>query len=165
MDPTRVIQGVVTGIGFLGAGVIMKEGFNISGLTTAASIWTSSAIGVLVGIGFYAAAISLAVLSACLMMWGGRLEGWLPSRPAIAVVLRFRKGFIPHESALKKLAHDRGYDIAFGSLSISYQDEQPEWQFVAVAHGRRAGAPFARLASELPSLEGLESFRLFPARN
>ena len=44
-DPTRVIQGVVTGIGFLGAGVIMKEGLNISGLTTAASIWASSAIG------------------------------------------------------------------------------------------------------------------------
>jgi putative Mg2+ transporter-C (MgtC) family protein len=39
VDPTRVIQGVVTGIGFLGAGVIMREGFNISGLTTAASIW------------------------------------------------------------------------------------------------------------------------------
>src|SRR4249920_2217483 len=37
VDPTRVVQGIVTGIGFLGAGVIMKEGFNISGLTTAAS--------------------------------------------------------------------------------------------------------------------------------
>ena len=57
IDPTRVIQGVVTGIGFLGAGVIMKEGFSISGLTTAASIWASAAIGVLVGIGFYAAAM------------------------------------------------------------------------------------------------------------
>ena len=53
VDPTRVIQGIVTGIGFLGAGVIMKEGFNISGLSTAASIWTSSAIGVMMGVGFY----------------------------------------------------------------------------------------------------------------
>ncbi|MGE5468461.1 MAG: MgtC/SapB family protein, partial [Ignavibacteria bacterium] len=44
-DPTRVIQGIVTGIGFLGAGVIMKDGFSISGLTTAASIWAASAIG------------------------------------------------------------------------------------------------------------------------
>ena len=41
IDPTRIVQGVVTGIGFLGAGVIMREGFSISGLTTAASIWTS----------------------------------------------------------------------------------------------------------------------------
>lgn len=58
-DPTRVIQGVVTGIGFLGAGVIMKDGFHISGLTTAASIWASAAIGIMVGVGFYAAAIFL----------------------------------------------------------------------------------------------------------
>lgn len=52
-DPTRVVQGIVTGVGFLGAGVIMKDGLNISGLTTAASLWASSAIGVLVGVGFY----------------------------------------------------------------------------------------------------------------
>jgi putative Mg2+ transporter-C (MgtC) family protein len=77
-DPTRVIQGVVTGIGFLGAGVIMKEGFTISGLTTAASLWASSAIGILVGIGFYAAAILLAVLCALCMAWVTRLEHWLP---------------------------------------------------------------------------------------
>ena len=63
-DPTRIIQGIVTGIGFLGAGVIMKEGMSITGLTTAASIWASSAIGVMVGIGFYAAAIMLTLLSA-----------------------------------------------------------------------------------------------------
>jgi putative Mg2+ transporter-C (MgtC) family protein len=53
-DPTRVIQGIVTGIGFLGAGVIMRDGLNISGLTTAASIWTCSAIGIMVGVGFMA---------------------------------------------------------------------------------------------------------------
>ena len=68
LDPSRTIQGIVTGIGFLGAGVIMKDGFSISGLTTAASLWASSAIGILVGIGFYAAAILLAFLSAACMI-------------------------------------------------------------------------------------------------
>src|SRR4030095_9473041 len=43
-DPTRVVQGIVTGIGFLGAGVIMKDGLSISGLTTAASSWGASAL-------------------------------------------------------------------------------------------------------------------------
>src|ERR1700722_12954773 len=56
-NPTQVIQGIVTGIGFLGAGVIMRDGMNISGLTTAASIWAVAAIGVLVGLGFYTASI------------------------------------------------------------------------------------------------------------
>src|SRR5256714_3933808 len=67
-DPTRMAQGIMTGIGFLGAGVIFKEGLTVRGLTTAASIWITAAIGVLVGIGFYfaaalGAAATLAVLA------------------------------------------------------------------------------------------------------
>src|SRR5690242_2040606 len=53
LDPTRMAQGIMTGIGFLGAGVIVKEGLNVRGLTTAASIWITAAIGVLAGVGFY----------------------------------------------------------------------------------------------------------------
>src|SRR5262249_45716487 len=47
-DPTRMAQGIMTGIGFLGAGVIFKEGLTVRGLTTAASIWITAAIGILV---------------------------------------------------------------------------------------------------------------------
>ena len=45
-DPTRMAQGIMTGIGFLGAGVIFKEGVTVRGLTTAASIWVTAAIGI-----------------------------------------------------------------------------------------------------------------------
>src|SRR5437762_6488761 len=60
-DPTRMAQGIMTGIGFLGAGVIFKEGLTVRGLTTAASIWVTASIGILVGIGFWFAAIVGAV--------------------------------------------------------------------------------------------------------
>src|SRR5574340_1694072 len=52
-DPTRMAQGIMTGIGFLGAGVIFKDGITVRGLTTAASIWTTAAIGILLGAGLY----------------------------------------------------------------------------------------------------------------
>lgn len=163
-DPTRVIQGIVTGVGFLGAGVIMKEGLNISGLTTAASIWASSAIGVLVGVGFYAAAILLTFLSAACMMWMSRLENWLPSHPAVSIVLRFRKGFDAREDVLRRVAAERGYDIAGGTLTINFQDGCAEWRFVAVSQGgRRALIP--ELARELTTFEGVEQFHLSHARN
>ncbi|HEX8962389.1 MAG TPA: MgtC/SapB family protein [Rhodocyclaceae bacterium] len=164
-DPTRVIQGIVTGVGFLGAGVIMKDGFSISGLTTAASIWAASAIGVLIGVGFYAAGIMLAVMSAISMMWVSRLEGWLPSHPAVAVILRFRKGFDPHQEVLTRAARERGYDLAKGSIAITYQDGQPEWRFVVVARDKHAAEPLAGLASELSKFDGVESFNLSHARN
>lgn len=52
-SPTRVAAQVVSGIGFLGAGIIFKEGLNVSGLNTAATLWCSAAVGVLCGAGFY----------------------------------------------------------------------------------------------------------------
>jgi putative Mg2+ transporter-C (MgtC) family protein len=48
VDPTRMAQGIMTGIGFLGAGVIMKEGLTVRGLTTAASIWITAGIGIMI---------------------------------------------------------------------------------------------------------------------
>jgi putative Mg2+ transporter-C (MgtC) family protein len=52
-DPTRIAAQVVTGVGFLGAGAILRHGFSIHGLTTAASIWVVAAIGMAVGFGLY----------------------------------------------------------------------------------------------------------------
>lgn len=57
-DPTRIIGQVVTGMGFLGAGVIFKEGTSVKGMTTAATLWSASAIGSLVGLGFIGEAIA-----------------------------------------------------------------------------------------------------------
>jgi putative Mg2+ transporter-C (MgtC) family protein len=164
-DPTRVIQGIVTGIGFLGAGVIMRDGLNISGLTTAASIWTCSAIGIMVGVGFYAAAILLTFLSAMSMMWISKLENWLPSRPAIAITLEFEKNFVPQENTLREVAYSHGYEVATGSFSIRSRSEKLEWHFVAIALSKNSGAPMNELASGLSTLQGVEDFSLVHARN
>lgn len=68
-DPTRVAAQVVTGIGFLGAGAILRQGINIRGLTTAASIWVSASIGVAVALGYWpAAAITTAIALGSLLL-------------------------------------------------------------------------------------------------
>lgn len=164
-DPTRIIQGIVTGVGFLGAGVIMKEGLNISGLTTAASIWASSAIGVLVGVGFYAAAILLTMLSAASMMWVSRLENWLPSRPAISVSLRFHDDFAPQEDVLRDSMFELGYEMALGTLQIGCTEGKPEWRFVAVALGKGRGAPLPEIAQLFSSFSGVDCYQVSHARN
>jgi len=56
-DPSRIIQAIATGIGFLGAGAIMQRDFHIEGLTTAAALWTTAAIGVAIGAKLYFIAI------------------------------------------------------------------------------------------------------------
>lgn len=61
-DPTRVIGQIVTGIGFLGAGIIFKSGMNVYGLTSSATIWCTAAIGVLVGVQMFQLAIALTLI-------------------------------------------------------------------------------------------------------
>ncbi len=79
IDPTRIAAGAMTGIGFLGAGVILKTGVSIQGLTTAACIWIVSAIGLAVGAGQYLAAVSGFVIT-FFSLWGLRiLEVRMPS--------------------------------------------------------------------------------------
>jgi putative Mg2+ transporter-C (MgtC) family protein len=164
-DPTRVIQGIVTGIGFLGAGVIMKEGFNISGLTTAASIWAASVIGVLVGVGFYLSAMLLALMSALCMIGVPKITARLPSRQAIAIQLQFKEGASPGVARLREAAAKRGYEVATGSISIAMREGRTEWHFVAVAFDKSSGAPLSDLAHELSQVEGVVGFQLAHARN
>ncbi|MEU7869045.1 MgtC/SapB family protein [Dactylosporangium sp. NPDC049140] len=87
-DRTRVAAQVVTGIGFLGAGAILKEGVNVSGLTTAASLWVTAAIGVAAGLKLYWAAVAVtAVALAALWLFKVAEANWLPDRHRIRVTL------------------------------------------------------------------------------
>jgi putative Mg2+ transporter-C (MgtC) family protein len=62
-DPSRLAAQIVTGVGFLGGGVILRHGFTIRGLTTAASIWSTCALGVAVGVGMYSLSAGATVLT------------------------------------------------------------------------------------------------------
>jgi len=82
LDPARIAAGVITGVGFLGAGAIMVDRSNIKGLTTAASIWMVSAIGLAVGCGFYSAAIVSTVLTLAVLLVLRYVEGSVIGKPA-----------------------------------------------------------------------------------
>jgi putative Mg2+ transporter-C (MgtC) family protein len=75
VDPGRIAAGVVTGIGFIGAGTIMRSSERVRGLTTAASIWVSAAIGLAVGCGYLSAAFSTTILSYIVLAVLKRYEG------------------------------------------------------------------------------------------
>jgi putative Mg2+ transporter-C (MgtC) family protein len=63
LDPTRIAAQIVTGIGFLGAGVIFRQGFSVRGLTTAASLWIVAAVGMAAGAGFWEGAVIATVVA------------------------------------------------------------------------------------------------------
>lgn len=79
-DVTRIIGQVVTGIGFLGAGIIFREGANVHGLTTAATVWCSSAIGCLSGAGYFSEAIIATVTIVAVNIALVPIDTWLNKR-------------------------------------------------------------------------------------
>lgn len=68
IDPSRIAAGVITGIGFLGAGAILRDQTEIKGLTTAASLWITAGIGLAVGCGFYTGAITATILTIAVLL-------------------------------------------------------------------------------------------------
>ena len=73
-DPGRIAAGVVTGIGFIGAGCILQGKNQIRGITTAASIWISAAIGMAAGIGFYVGAVTVTIIAGITLELLGKVE-------------------------------------------------------------------------------------------
>lgn len=74
-DPTRIAAQIVSGIGFLGAGVIMRDGLNVRGLNTAATLWCSAAVGALAGVGLFEPAVAgtiVVLVANVALRWVGR---------------------------------------------------------------------------------------------
>lgn len=165
VDPTRVVQGIVTGIGFLCAGVIIKDGLSVRGLATAASIWAVSAVGVLFGAGFYIAALAFAIFCALGMTLLHRLEVLLPGRSILDLTLTFRHGFRPNLDELAVVAEERGYRVLRESVSITFADNQPVWRLAAIGMERSRAMSPALLADQLSNFEGMAKFSITPVRN
>jgi putative Mg2+ transporter-C (MgtC) family protein len=160
LDPTRMAQGIMTGIGFLGAGVIFKEGLTVRGLTTAASIWMTSAIGVMMGAGFYfagtfAAGMTLGVLAAFRL-----IEARLPSQQFAHHRVRFERGNVLSEQTLRELLRIQGFAVS--GLAYRLMDEGRAFEYRMTIHTRDT-ANYARLAAALSALEPVREFHISPA--
>ncbi len=155
--PVQVAQGVMTGVGFLGAGVIFKEGVNVQGLTTAASVWATAALGLLFGLGetFPGLLAAGAVLATLLVLrW---IELILPSRVYAWAVFRFRAENAPPAADLRAMMKSKGVDLA----ELSYARTQGG-AVLEFSGNLRASGPdaFHRLAADLQSVDGLMEFDL-----
>jgi putative Mg2+ transporter-C (MgtC) family protein len=161
-DPTRMAQGIMTGIGFLGAGVIYKEGVNIHGLTTAASIWITAAIGILVGVGFYfpamlATALVLGILSA--FRW---IEARMPSESFAYHSIRFDRNDAMPEEEVRALLAQHGFTVTNMSYRITRDGTCFEYRMVIWTTNPHN---MAHLAASLRKLELVREFRISPTGN
>src|SRR5215212_11079534 len=158
-DPTRMAQGIMTGIGFLGAGVIFKEGLTVRGLTTAASIWMTAAIGILVGVGFYLPAVIGTVATLIVLGVFRTIEARFPSEFYAHHAIRFVRESIIPEQELRELIGRHGFTIANLSHRLTEMGKVFEYRMVIRTRDRTAAA---RLAQYLCTVPGIIEFRITP---
>lgn len=162
VDPTRMAQGIMTGIGFLGAGVIFKEDFSVRGLTTAASIWITAAIGTLMGVGFYFAGGVATALTLGVLALFRRIEQSMPTHLYAQLVVRFQREAVMPESGLLNLLGEHGFSVANLSYRLDTSDGVFEYRMMArTMQADRLQA----LALTLTTLPNVVGFSLSPAGN
>ncbi len=151
-DPTRMAQGIMTGIGFLGAGVIFKEGLTVSGLTTAASIWITAVIGIMVGVGFYFAAVLGTIATVAILSLFRIVEQYMPTQLYAHHTLTFARGAVMDEDTLRRLIAEHGFSIAHLSYRVSDGGKLFEYAMVLRSTDRRSAGALSRRLSQLPDV-------------
>ncbi|GAA3903324.1 MgtC/SapB family protein [Halomonas cibimaris] len=159
-DPTRMAQGIMTGIGFLGAGVIFKEGLTVHGLTTAASIWMTSALGILYGVGFMLPAVIATVttlLTLSLFRW---VESLIPGELFADHELCYPIDNVEPEDKVRELITRYGCKVNTMSYRLSENGRLFHYHMVLQTHDRQN---IARLAAHLRQSQNILEYRLAPA--
>ncbi len=159
LDPTRMAQGIMTGIGFLGAGTIMKDGLSVRGLTTAASIWITAAIGILIGIGFYVPAVIATLLTLGTLSVFRWIESRIPTQLYSQFVVRFVRDKAMPEAQMRRLLNDYGFTVANLNYRLDVEADFIEYQMII----RTTQADNAsKLTQALNALDAVKEYRVSP---
>lgn len=123
-DPTRLAHGVLTGVGFLCGGVIFRQGFTVHGLTTAATLWITSALGLLFGVELYTLAITGTVATLMVLVAFRFIEQRITRQIGVDMVLRYGRAEALHEDQVRALLAEYGFTVKrFGWSSTRERSE------------------------------------------
>ena len=157
VDPTRIAAGAMTGVGFLGAGVILKTGASVQGLTTAACIWIVSAIGLAVGAGQYIAAITGFVITFISLWFLRILETRMPRTVYRYITLTAAEG--GDEKTIRTMFEDQGFAIIKMDYAIMLPEKEITYVFTI------AGRHSAPVRQVIDALSGLNFVRKLEIRS
>lgn len=157
-DPTRLAHGMLTGIGFLCAGVIFRSGFSIHGLTTAASLWITSAIGLLFGTGLYALGITGTAITLGILTGLRLLKRWLPGQTVVDVTVAWLRSSASPRDAVREALARVDARLKPGSHELNADGKVRQQVFRL----RVTGVDLDALADEIAAIPGVCGFSIDP---
>ena len=132
LDQGRIAAGVITGVGFLGAGTIINVGSHHRGLTTAALIWFVAALGLAIGAGLYTVAITATAFALVVVVFLERLAKLLPSTERFSLTMRMPHG-LEQMHSVETFIRGQGYEVATSRLRVSEEEERAEMTFEIIS--------------------------------
>ena len=155
LDPGRVTAQIVTGIGFLGAGVILKEGQSVRGLTTAACLWVAAGIGMAIGAGLFLPAVVVTILSLISLMLLKRFERYFRRDRYRTLTVQAAEKSLSREALMELLSN---YGFRMIDFSMDRDCERKEVRFdLVVVHPE--GIPGVELANAICELDQVKRVR------
>ena len=156
-DPARLAAQVISGIGFLGAGAILRYGNNVKGLTTATSLWTMAIVGLAVGAGYYL----VSVVATALMLGVLSLLHVIENRYVRTSVARFIQIEAEYRKGLVKTVRKIIFDHAEKMLSFNAQKNIKNFRLHIQALARFANdEPLEELIDSLYEIDGVDSIKI-----
>jgi len=155
IDPARIAAQIIAGIGFIGAGVILKEGLSVRGLTTAACLWLAAAIGMGFGLGLYLPTIVSTLIAISALIFLKRLEPYIQkdrylifrveTDEGIDIYPQLEEIFLRHEMVVTDV-----------SCSLQPRSGEMHYKFVLTQHRKRMGRELALTVAELNGVKKIE---------
>jgi len=151
IDPGRTAAQIVTGIGFLGAGVIIKEGITVRGLTTAASLWLVAGLGMAFGMGLFFPGLMATVLALISLVFLKKLEPIIKKDRYLNIAITADNHLLLQDD-LEKIFLDRQMRITNIRSHIDLQQNEITFEYVLTQHRRRMGRELAVIISQLDGI-------------
>lgn len=159
VDPTRMAQGIMTGIGFLGAGVIIKEKLTVRGLTTAASIWLTASIGIVIGMGLYFAAMAATLFGLGILILFRWIENTIPTLRYGQLSVRFTNDNTLNEQEIRDLI--KKHNFTYSKLSYHLENKGKIIEYKMTIRTNKMDN-YKLLAETLTSMDRAIEFSLIP---
>lgn len=160
IDPTRTVQGIMTGIGFLGSGLIIREGFSIKGLTSAACIWAAAGVGVLCGLHLIGEAILVSATILVVLIGVRLVEPLMPHRTYADMMIAMPVDSDIGHDTVKNLVGEYGFSV----MTTSYAQVKNQYRMQMILRGSK-NSSLEGLSDYIRRTPAIRNFELHPRKD
>lgn len=151
-DPSRVAAQIVTGIGFIGAGVILKEGVSVRGLTTAASLWVVAGLGMAFGMGYFSLGVITTVLVLVSLVFLKKLDPLINKDRYLTLMVTAQRRMALYDE-LQEIVDQQGLTLSDLSSHVDLVHDEIYFQMVVTQQKKRVGRELTEAVLQLQGIK------------